>query len=71
MLGTMAPKRIRYNVFIDRAQVDGLRFVKERDGILPAEQIRRAIDRWLAEKGVKVRAERKRAATPASRMGRP
>jgi hypothetical protein len=59
----MTQDRIRYNVFIDRALLDGLRHVKERDGILPAEQIRRAIDRWLAEKGVRVKADRKRAVT--------
>lgn len=63
MLDAMALDRIRYNVFIDRAQLERLRFVKERDGILPAEQIRRAIDRWLEEKGVKVKSGRKRAGT--------
>jgi hypothetical protein len=62
MLGTVAQDRIRYNVFIDRAQLEGLREVKDRDGIPPAEQIRRGIDLWLAEKGVK-RAERRRALT--------
>jgi hypothetical protein len=55
---TAAVERVRYNVFIDRAQLDGLRFVKERDGILLAEHIRRAIDRWLAAKGVKQRTDR-------------
>lgn len=63
MLAVMTPLRIRYNVFLDPAQLDGLRQVKERDGMLPAEQIRRAIDRWLAQKGVTVKSERKRART--------
>jgi hypothetical protein len=37
--------------------------MKERDWILPAEQIRRAIDRLLAEKGISAKGERKRAVT--------
>jgi hypothetical protein len=60
--GEMPPQRTRYNVFLDDAQLDGLRQVKERDGVLPAEQIRRAIDRWLEEKGIKRKPERTRPA---------
>ena len=56
-------ERSRYNFWIDNAQRGALRVVKERDGILESEQIRRAIDLWLVEKGVKARAERKRAVT--------
>ena len=55
--------RTRYGFWIDEAQRAGLRFVKERDGVLESEQIRRAIDAWLKAKGV-VKTERKR---PASR----
>lgn len=56
------PERARYNVFLDRAQLEGLRQVRERDGVLPAEQIRRAVDRWLIERGItpKAKPERKR-----------
>jgi hypothetical protein len=54
--------RTRYNFYLDPDQIDGLRFVKERDGVLPSEQIRRAIDLWLEQKGAKKRTERKRAA---------
>ena len=43
--------RVRYNCYIDLEHRDGLRRVKERDGIPESEQIRRAIDAWLAEKG--------------------
>ena len=53
--------RTRYNFFIDDDQRDGLREVKERDGIPESEQIRRAIDRWLDEKGVRKTADRARA----------
>ena len=52
--------RTRYNFYIDQAQRDGLRFVKQRDGILESEQIRRAIDQWLADRGVKPKATRTR-----------
>ena len=56
-------KRQRYGFWIDPTQRDGLRHVKERDGILESEQIRRAIDDWLEKKGLSVKAERKRAVT--------
>jgi hypothetical protein len=36
--------------------------VKERDGVLESEQIRRAINRWLEEKGV-TKSDGKRAGT--------
>jgi hypothetical protein len=40
-----------------------LAFVRERDGISEAEQIRRGIQMWLDSKDVPVKTERKRAAT--------
>jgi hypothetical protein len=48
---------------LDPEILDGLLFVKERDGVPLAEQVRRALRVWLAEKGVDVsKAERKRVA---------
>jgi hypothetical protein len=47
---------------IDAELLEGLETVWERDGVRPAEQVRRAIRLWLASKGV-LKAERKRAAT--------
>ena len=44
--------RTRHNFFIDDDQMERLREVKERDGVPVAEQIRRAIDAWLEQKGV-------------------
>ncbi len=61
MFTGVAPTRSRYNFWIDDTQREGLRFVKERDGVLESEQIRRAIDAWLTEKGV-TKTERKRVA---------
>ena len=56
--------RSRYNFWIDDEQRKGLRKIKARDGVLESEQIRRAIKRWLVEKGLKVKtakpARRKR-----------
>jgi hypothetical protein len=57
--------RIRVNYYLDPQQIEALRAVKAPDGIPTAEQIRRAIDLWLARNGQKVKAERTRAATRA------
>ena len=53
----------RYNFFIDEHQRQGLKAVKERDGIPESEQIRRAIAEWLKKKGVTGKSGRKRALT--------
>ena len=52
------PRR-QYSFYIEDSQLEGLERVKERDGVLESEQIRRAIDAWLEKKGVK-KIERKR-----------
>jgi hypothetical protein len=57
----MTPRR-KYSFWIDDEQADGLKAIKERDGVLESEQIRRAINDWLQKKGV-MKAERKRAVT--------
>jgi len=57
----MTPRK-RYSFWIDDEQAEGLKVVKDRDGVLESEQIRRAIDAWLEEKGVK-KTGRKRAST--------
>jgi hypothetical protein len=44
--------KTRYGFWIEPHQLAGLRLVKARDGVLESEQIRRAIDAWLAAKGV-------------------
>jgi hypothetical protein len=44
--------RKRYSFWIDPEQSAGLKCVKERDGVLESEQIRRALAQWLQEKGV-------------------
>lgn len=49
---THVTPRERFHVFLDLEQRDGLRYLKNRDGIPEAEQIRRAVDAWLREKGV-------------------
>ena len=58
----MTPRR-RYSFWIDDEQAEGLKAVKERDGVLESEQIRRAINDWLEKKDVRCTPERKRAGT--------
>jgi hypothetical protein len=55
--------RRKYSFWIGDEEAAGLKIVKERDGVLESEQIRRAIDIWLDRKGVSMKAERKRAVT--------
>lgn len=40
---------------IDDELLEGLRHVHAKDGVLPSEQVRRAIRQWLSERGVQVR----------------
>jgi hypothetical protein len=49
---------------LEPAILDGLREVKERDGIPTSEQVRRALAAWLESKGVKM-------GRPPSRTRRP
>jgi hypothetical protein len=58
-LGDVTPRR-KYSFWIDDRQSEGLKKVKERDGVLESEQIRRAIDAWLQEKGVTEKAAPRR-----------
>ena len=61
MIAAMSPKKL-YSFFIDPALAEGLKVLKQRDGIPESEQIRRAVEAWLKRKGVGVKkAERKRA----------
>ena len=57
----MTPRK-KYSFWIDDDQADGLKVVKDRDGVLESEQIRRAIDAWLEKKGVR-KPDRTRAST--------
>jgi len=60
----MTPSQKKQTAFrLDAEIIAGLQAIKERDGIPLSEQVRRALNAWLAEKGV-VKAKRKR---PASR----
>jgi hypothetical protein len=48
---------------IDDELLEGLLALKERDGVPVSEQVRRAIEAWLKEKGIRVKSERQRGAT--------
>jgi hypothetical protein len=55
----MTPRK-KYSFWIDDEQAEALKVIKQRDGVLESEQIRRAIDDWVEKKGV-TKTERKRA----------
>lgn len=61
MYGCAMSPKVRFNMLLDEHQRQGLRAVKERDGIPESEQVRRAIDEWLERRGIT--SERKRAVT--------
>ena len=49
---TMAAGRRATGFRLDAELLEGLRLVYERDGILPSEQVRRAVRVWLTRKKV-------------------
>lgn len=55
--------RSRYTFFIDAEQRAALAAIKQRDGISESEQIRRAVQAWVKEKGVTVKTAPRRART--------
>lgn len=54
----MTPTRKLHNFYLDPELSDGLKTVKDRDGISEAEQVRRAIREWLERKGVLKKAKK-------------
>lgn len=46
----MTPRKL-FSFAIDPDLAEGLKTIKERDGISESEQVRRAIRRWLDERG--------------------
>ena len=59
---TMARKK--YSFYIEETQSDALKSIKARDGVLESEQVRRALDDWIAKKAVREGLSRR---TPARR----
>ena len=47
----MPPVRKRYSFWINEAEAEGLKAVKEAEGTTESEQIRQAIRDWLKRKG--------------------
>jgi Arc/MetJ-type ribon-helix-helix transcriptional regulator len=58
----MSPTTHTTTVRIDDALLDGLQQLKERDGVPISEQVRRAIQAWLEQKGIKPRKTANRRA---------
>ena len=50
--------RKRYTFYIEAEQAKALKAIKARDGVLESEQIRRALDDWIAKKDVKTQSSR-------------
>ena len=48
------------NFRLESELLEGLQAVRTRDGISVSEQVRRAIASWLKQKGVTIKADRKR-----------
>jgi len=48
----MPPARKRYSFWINEAEAEGLKAVKEAEGTTESEQIRQAIRDWLKRKGI-------------------
>ena len=65
----MSPRK-KYSFYIEDAQAEALKRIKERDGVLESEQIRRALNDWIEKKSVTVKAERKRATNPRAPLTR-
>jgi hypothetical protein len=59
----MAPRTLT-NFRIDPELLDALRAIKKRDGLPIAEQIRRAIQAWVVERGINAKAIRKPTQAP-------
>jgi hypothetical protein len=64
-VSSVSPRK-RYAFWIDSEQETALKEIRERVGILPSEQIRRAIDAWVKTYGTK-KTERKRGVTRRKR----
>ena len=52
------PDKVMYSIRMDPEHKRRLEQIKTRDGIPEAEQIRRALWLWFAEKGVKPKPKR-------------
>lgn len=59
----VTPRKL-YNFHIDPDLAEGLKALKERDGVSESETVRRALRRWLEDKGVIRKAPKRGAGTP-------
>jgi hypothetical protein len=57
---TLKPTTFR----LETELMEALAVIRARDGIGVSEQVRRALKRWIAEKGVKMKSDRRGARTP-------
>ena len=50
----MARYRMMHSFYLDPELSDGLKEIKDRDGINESEQVRRAVRQWLTLKGLQL-----------------
>jgi len=62
----MVSRRL-FNFIISDDLAQGLKAVKERDGISESEQVRRAVGAWLQSKGVSMKPAKKTASKRSSK----
>jgi hypothetical protein len=67
---TMAAERRATGVRLDKELIEGLQRVHARDGILPSEQVRRAVRMWLERKDVLASKEEGKQAIDRDRARR-
>jgi hypothetical protein len=63
----MTPVRKRYSFWINEAEAQDLKAVKEAEGITESQQLRQAIREWLKRKGASLNVDGER---PSSRKRR-
>ena len=59
----MSPNKRMTAMRLDPAVLDALREYKRRHGVPLAVQVERAVTDWLSRRGLKLKADRKRAQT--------
>ena len=53
----MARYRMMHSFYLDPELSDGLKEIKDRDGISESEQVRRAVRQWLTAQGLELEGD--------------
>ena len=55
---TRYPNRKMHSFYLDPELSDGLKAIKERDGVSESEQVRRAVRLWLAANDYRLKSQK-------------